>query len=113
MSEETQLGGLPKENESELSLEDIEKLFGDLLEQMSAASKKMTLLGKRIREATATEDPIINMEELEQSYHLLPVSQQPSWFQYVVEQSEIMLNQSKKFAPAVAQPPTNTQHGHT
>jgi hypothetical protein len=109
MSEENQAGGLP---EPELSLEDIEKLFGDFLEQMSAASKKMTLLGKRIREATATENPPPNLEALEQAYLSLPAPR-PSWFEYLVEQSEIMLNQSKKFAPTVAQPPTNTQHGHT
>ena len=108
MSEEQPAGQVV---EPEPTLEDIEKLFADLLEQMSTASKKMSLLGKRIREATALE-PVPDLAALEQTYLTLPVPR-PSWFEFVAEQSEIIIEQSKKFAPTQAPAPTNTQHGHT
>ena len=43
--------------EAPVSLEDIEKIFGELVEQMASATKKMSMLGKRMREeAFSTED---------------------------------------------------------
>ena len=79
-----------------------EKIFADLVEQMSAASKKMTLLGKRIREEAFSTD------DLERQYLSLPVDQRPSWFQYIAEHAT-----TKKFAPKKANTGLHTQDGHT
>lgn len=117
MTEETPVAEVLKDQEAEPTLEDIEKLFADLLEQMSAASTKMTLLGKRIREATAAE-PTLNVEDLERAYLALPVPR-PSWFEYAASYSEAAKQSqqeqatNKKFALANSQAPTNTQHGYT
>ena len=91
-----------KEAEAPISLEEIEKIFADLVEQMSATSKKMALLGKRIREES------FSTEDLERQYLSLPVDQRPSWFEYVAEHAT-----TKKFAPKKANTGIHTQYGHT
>ena len=71
--------------EEDLTIEDIQTLFAEIVEQMSSASKKMTLLGKRLR-----EEPMPNIEALEKTYLTLPVSSRPSWFEYVAQQEHTL-----------------------
>jgi hypothetical protein len=89
MSEE-----LTKESEPEPTLEDIEKLFTELFNQMSSAGKKLTLLGKRIREETAGSIVQPDIEAIEREYHTLPVSTRPSWFEYAASHSDVAYNTS-------------------
>lgn len=81
MAEEQDQEQAPKDQEEDLTIEDIQTLFAEIVEHMSSASKKMTLLGKRLR-----EEPMPNIEALEQTYLSLPVSSRPSWFEYVAQQ---------------------------
>lgn len=89
------------EEEGPASLEEVEKIFSELVEQMSSVAKKITVLGKRIR-----EEPF-STEDLEKEYLTLPVDQRPSWFQYVAEHAP-----TKKFATKKANTPNATQDGH-
>jgi hypothetical protein len=87
---------VPPQEEPEPTIEDIEQQLTDLFNQMSAAAKKLSLLGKRIREETA---PLPNTEALEQEYLSLPVSTRPSWFQFIATTEP---KEAKKFAPQQA-----------
>jgi hypothetical protein len=84
MAEEQIQEQASKDLEEDLTIEDIQTLFAEILEQMSSASKKMTLLGKRLR-----EDPMPDIEALEQTYLSLPVSSRPSWFEYIAQQEVV------------------------
>jgi len=87
MSDEPAQYLLSKESEPEPTLEDIEKLFTELFNQMSSVSKKLTHLGKRIREETAAL-PMPDIDALEREYQALPVSTRPSWFEFIASHSE-------------------------
>ena len=107
MSEEPPPDQALKEPEPDVTIEDIEEQITDLLNQMTSVGKKITLLGKRIREDSA---PIPDIESLEQEYLSLPVSNRPSWFQFVATAE---LQEAKKFAQQQAPTQLNTQNGHT
>jgi hypothetical protein len=95
LSKESAQGLLSKESEPEPTLEDIEKLFTELFNQMSSASKKLTNLGKRIREETAAlPQDMPDIDALEREYQALPVSTRPSWFEYAASHSEAYNKQS-------------------
>jgi Zn-dependent M32 family carboxypeptidase len=104
MDEEVQIDSVLKETEPDVTIEDIETLFTDLLNQMTDINKKISILGKRLREHDLTPD----IQGLEQEYNSLPVLDRPSWFQYVAEQAE-----AKKFASATGTIQSTTQNGHT
>ena len=87
--------------ELDLSLEDIEKIFTSIVDSMSEASKKMSVLGKRLREQTS-------LEAAETAYLALPLDGRPSWFEYVAEHAI-----TKKFATKKSNTLTATQDGHT
>ncbi len=111
MSEEPLAEGVLKEQEPEPTIEDIEALFTDLFNQMSAAQKRMTVLGKRIREASlrdADSESQPDIQALVQAYLYLPVSTRPPWFQYLAEQAD-----TKKFAPATDPKQSTPQNGYT
>ena len=116
MAEEATTEGVLKEQEPPVSIEEVEKLFAELVDQMSAATKHISLLGKRVR--FCEEAPDVTVETLEKSYLSLPVSSRPSWFEYVASQQQQQqsvqdVNNTKKFAPTTAPAPTDTQYGHT
>lgn len=87
--------------EPDLSLEDIEKIFSAMVESMSETTKKMTMLGKRLREQTA-------LEAAETAYLALPAEGRPSWFEYVATLEEGTKFEAKKRGKKVP-----TQDGHT
>jgi chemotaxis protein CheY-P-specific phosphatase CheC len=85
---------MAEEIAQEPTLEDIENLFAELFNQMSSASKKLTQLGKRIREETAALPPMPDIDALEREYQTLPVSTRPSWFEFIASHSEAYNKQS-------------------
>lgn len=90
-----------EETDEHVSLEYVEKNFVELVEQMSSVSKKINLLGKRMREEPLTDD-------LERMYTSLPVANRPSWFEFVAEQAT-----TEKFASKKSNTITTTHNGHT
>lgn len=87
--------------ELDFSLDDIEKIFTSMTESMSEASKKMSVLGKRLREQTA-------LEAAEAIYLALPIDGRPSWFEYISK-----LEEGTKFDLTKITKRRTTQDGHT
>lgn len=76
------------DNSPEVKFEDIQKILSELQEAISMATKRTTLLGKRLRSEVEEDDltyALAEVERLEKAYlaELAEGKPVPCWFEYV------------------------------